>query len=122
MVDTYNKVKKISRDVNIIARFIEIFCHNKHTDNMKSPIQPKGRIGEYLKDIPIELCPECNKLLCYAVSKRIICSYDPKPKCKKCPTHCYTRGYRERIREVMRFSGAYLLKRGRFDLAIKYFF
>jgi len=117
-----HKIKKISKDVSVIAKFIEIFCNNNHSDRMKSPIQSKGKIGEYLKDIPIELCPECNKLLLHAVGKRIMCPYDPKPRCKKCPTHCYGRGYRERIREVMQFSGAYLLKRGRLDLAAKYFF
>jgi hypothetical protein len=41
--------------------------------------------------------------------------------CKKCPAHCYAPGYRERIREVMRFSGQYLVKHGRLDLIVHYY-
>ena len=44
------------------------------------------------------------------------------PMCKKCETHCYAPGYRERIREVMRFSGLYMVKHGRLDLMFHYFF
>ncbi len=117
-----HKVKKISEDVNVVVKFIEVFCKVNHQEKAKFPIQSKGKISECLKDIQIELCPECKKLLLHAAGKRIMCPYDPKPRCKKCPTHCYGRGYREKIREVMRFSGAHLLKRGRFDLAAKYFF
>jgi hypothetical protein len=40
--------------------------------------------------------------------------------CRKCPTQCYTRRYKERVREVMRFSGPYLIKRGRVDLLYHY--
>jgi hypothetical protein len=46
---------------------------------------------------------------------------DPKPKCKDCPVHCYKSEYRRRIKEVMRFSGIYFVKRGRVDWLIKYF-
>jgi len=45
----------------------------------------------------------------------------PKPKCKDCPVHCYKIEYRRRIKEVMRFSGIYFVKRGRVDWLIKYF-
>lgn len=118
-------VKKMQRDTMrdtiILTEFIETFCSNNHSEKAKSHIQVKGRINEFLKDASIRLCSDCNKLLLHAVSKRIMCPYDPKPRCKKCLTHCYSTGYRERIREVMRFSGAYLLKRGGLGLAIKYF-
>jgi hypothetical protein len=40
--------------------------------------------------------------------------------CKKCHTQCYNRNYREKVREVMRFSGPYLIKRGRLDLIYHY--
>jgi len=125
MEERHNKadeVKKIHKDVKILARFIEIFCANNHLDNAKSRIQTKGKPGEFLKDVSVRLCADCNKLLLHGAGKRIICPYDPKPRCKKCPTYCFRVGYRERIKEVMRFSGAYLIKRGRLDLAIKYFF
>ena len=113
---------KIQKDIRVLAKFVEIFCVNNHADNLRSLVQAKGRAGEFLKHSSAELCPDCNKLLLYGAGKRITCPYDPKPRCKKCPTYCYRDGYRVKIKEVMRFSGAYLIKRGRLDLVIKYFF
>ncbi|MFQ6032546.1 MAG: nitrous oxide-stimulated promoter family protein [Candidatus Zixiibacteriota bacterium] len=120
--DKADEVKKIQRDVNVLVRFIGIFCAKNHSSDVRSRIQASGRVGEFLKDISIKLCPDCTKLLFHGVGKRIVCPYDPKPRCKKCPTYCFRDGYRERIKEVMRFSGVYLIKRGRLDLAMKYFF
>lgn len=114
--------KRIRRDVAVLARFIRIFCANNHSENSKSPVRAEGRTGEFLNEVSVELCYDCTKLLLHGAGKRITCPYDPKPRCKRCPTYCYRDGYRERIREVMRFSGAYLIKRGRLDLAFKYFF
>ncbi|MFQ6083562.1 MAG: nitrous oxide-stimulated promoter family protein [Candidatus Aminicenantia bacterium] len=114
--------ENIQRDIIVLARFIDIYCKNNHIDTERFPVQTKGRTGEYVNPLSLELCLDCNRLLLHAASKRILCPYDPKPRCKKCPTRCYGDGYRERIKEVMRFSGAYLLKRWRLDLAIKYFF
>ena len=68
------------------------------------------------------LCPDCQKLLTHGIAKLLQCTYDPKPMCKKCTTHCYAPGYRERIREVMKFSGLYLVTHGRFDMLMHYFF
>ncbi|NOR49648.1 MAG: hypothetical protein GQ530_01275, partial [Desulfuromonadales bacterium] len=39
-----------------------------------------------------------------------------------CPVHCYAPEQREKVREIMRFSGQYLIKRGRLDLLWHYFF
>jgi len=114
--------EKIKRDVGVLARFVDIYCRNNHIEAKKSCIQTKGIVGEYVNGLLIELCPDCRRLLLHGVSKRIICPYDPKPRCKKCPTYCYYDRYRQKIKMVMRFSGAYLLKRGRLDLALKYFF
>ncbi len=113
---------RIRKDTKVLARFIQIFCDNKHLDNGRFLVQAKGRTGESLNDVSVRLCDDCVRLLLHGAGKRITCPYDPKPRCKRCPTYCYRDGYRERIREVMRFSGAYLIKRGRLDLAFKYFF
>ncbi|UCB52432.1 MAG: nitrous oxide-stimulated promoter family protein [Candidatus Zixiibacteriota bacterium] len=114
--------KKIRSDVKVLARFIQIFCANNHSADGKQLVQAKGRTGEFLKGVSVDVCDDCRKLLLHGAGKRIICPYDPKPRCKRCPTYCFRDGYRERVREVMRFSGAYLIKRGRLDLAFKYFF
>ena len=52
------------------------------------------------------LCSDCRELQEYAERKLDACRYgDSKAACKRCPAHCYTPAYRERIRMVMRFSG-----------------
>ena len=114
--------KRIKKDIDVLARFIEIFCVHNHRDNHKSNVEARGAIGNFLEDLSLKLCPDCTRLLLHGVGKRIICPYDPKPRCKKCPTYCYQDEYRKKIKEVMRFSGSYLIKRGRLDLAFKYFF
>ena len=55
-------------------------------------------------------------MLKYGLTMRLRCPHEPKPLCKKCSDPCYKPEYREKIREVMRFSGTYLVRRGRIDL------
>ena len=67
------------------------------------------------------LCTDCADLLAYASARLARCPLDPKPRCKDCRVHCYKPEYRQRMREVMRFSGLYFVKRGRVDWLVKYF-
>ncbi len=112
----------IGKDIETLARFISIYCEQKHRNQEKKTIMASGNAGGYINHLNLHLCEECRKLLLHAASKRIICPYDPKPSCKSCKTHCYGEGYRERIREVMRFSGTFLIKRGKVGLIWKFFF
>lgn len=53
-----------------------------------------------------ELCPECAELLNYAMGKIDRCPFmETKSFCSNCKVHCYQNEYRQRIRQVMRFSG-----------------
>jgi hypothetical protein len=113
--------EKIRKDVGVLAEFINIYCSDKHHDVEKGRAAAGGEAGRYAETVDFEYCRECRGLLLHALSRRLICPYDPKPSCKKCPTHCYGPGYRDRIREVMRYSGMRLIGRGRFDLIKKYF-
>ena len=113
--------QKIGRDIEVLAEFIHIYCADKHPDAETFRAESGGSAGRYLGPVEFSYCADCLKLLLHAASKRLICPYDPKPACKKCATHCYAPGYREKIREVMRYSGMRLIKRGRFDLIKKYF-
>jgi len=97
------KAGAIARDLRILEKFIEVYCRRHHEP-------PRG-----------ELCAECRDLLEYARGKLERCPYDPKPKCKACPTHCYEPARRARVREVMRFSGMHFVKRGRLDWLVRYF-
>ncbi len=93
----------IEKDLKILRKFTEVYCRHHHG-------MPKGT-----------LCELCQDLLDYAYNRRERCPYDPKPKCKECPTHCYKPRYRQQMKEIMRFSGMYFVKRGRLDWMIKYF-
>lgn len=97
------KGKDKEKDRYILEQFIRIYCEGKHRT-------PKGT-----------LCPECADLLAYAEQRLRRCPHDPKPACKHCPIHCYRPAYRERIREVMRYSGKRLILKGRLDLLRHYF-
>jgi len=89
------------RSKKTLTRFIEIYCkQNHHTE---------------------KLCKECADIHDYAEKRLELCPYDPKPKCKDCKTHCYSPIYRDKIRKVMKFSGMYMVKRGRIDLLFGYF-
>jgi hypothetical protein len=108
------------RDIRILARFVALYCRSHHRDD-RSPFEFKAPGFEGLLEKPLQLCPNCAKLLKYGLTMRLRCPHTPKPMCKKCPDPCYRPEYRERIKEVMKFSGMYLLKRGRIDLMYHYF-
>ena len=111
------------KDIRILADFVSIFCRENHRTEPKGvfPIRDE-RLRHTLDNKDMLLCADCNKLLSHGIAKLLLCSYEPKPMCKKCQTHCYAPGYRERIRQVMKFSGLYLIKHGRIDLMLHYLF
>jgi hypothetical protein len=98
------------KDLAIAERFIEVFCRQKHKAERAAAGVGKGG-----------LCDDCRELLDYSAERLARCPMDPKPKCKDCTVHCYKPEYRQRIREVMKFSGLYFVKRGRVDWLIRYF-
>ncbi|MCX8038466.1 MAG: nitrous oxide-stimulated promoter family protein [Candidatus Sumerlaeia bacterium] len=94
---------QIAKEMKIVERFVRVFCRHQHGTNGIGP------------------CGECLDLIAYARKRLEKCPYDPKPKCKHCPTHCYRPDYRARMRAVMKFSGMHFVKRGRLDWLIRYF-
>lgn len=57
-----------------------------------------------------ELCPECQHLLDYAISRIDRCPQgNAKSSCRKCPIHCYRPEQRARIRKIMRYVGPRML-------------
>jgi hypothetical protein len=110
---TYKKEK----DIRTLANFVQIFCEHKHKDLQKTAFPfMDDRLRRVLEGKELMLCAECSKLLNHGVAKLLLCPHDPKPMCKHCEKHCYAAGYREQIREVMKFSGMYLVKHGRIGL------
>jgi len=95
--------EEIEKHLKLLKRFVDVYCAKHHGEN-------RG-----------DTCEECSELVDYARKRLENCPYDPKPKCKDCPTHCYKPSMREKVKAVMRYSGMYFIKRGRVDWAIKYF-
>lgn len=112
---------KEKRDIRTLAHFVALFCRSNHPE-AKQIFRFRHPALAGIFDRPIELCPDCTKLLKYGLAMRLRCPLDPKPMCKKCPNPCYKPEYREKVREVMRFSGMHLIKRGRIDLLYHYLF
>ena len=123
MPDLYEKLdRKKSKDIRVLADFVSIFCRENHREELKSVFPVKNvSLRQCLGKKETAMCPDCQKLLQHGIAKLLQCPYVPKPMCNKCETHCYAPGYRERMQEVMRFSGLYMVKHGRLDLMIHYF-
>ncbi len=51
-------------------------------------------------------CDECKSLMLYTEKRTENCKFgNEKPSCKDCPVHCFSPEMKEKIKEVMRFSG-----------------
>lgn len=113
--------KKEQKDLRLLVRFTAVYCQHHHTAP-KNGVEVGSEAGAPLLAGQQMVCCDCREFLAYAVARRMHCPLDPKPVCKHCPVHCYKPDYRQRVREVMRFSGRHLLLRGRLDLLWHYFF
>ncbi len=87
-----NIEKKRKREKKVVEEMIRLSCHKKHHTKKK------------------ELCPQCQKLRDYAFHRSDVCPFmKEKTFCSNCKVHCYAPEKKERIREVMRFSGPRML-------------
>jgi uncharacterized paraquat-inducible protein A len=103
------------------VEFVQIYCHEKHApEHKRELLLPEELACRFRK--PVTLCHECAELVHHGIQKRQRCPLDPKPSCKKCHIHCYSKGYRAKIREIMAFSGKRQILRGRIDYLWHYFF
>jgi hypothetical protein len=82
-----NIQSKREREKKTVSLMIELYCKKNH-----------GKNGC--------LCPECTALNEYARLRSDKCPFmETKTFCSNCKVHCYKPEMREKIREVMRFSG-----------------
>jgi len=107
-------------DIRTLMKFIEIYCRENHNGE-KAPFSFKLFDIREIEKKEISLCADCSRLLAYGLTMRLKCPHDPKPMCKKCDRQCYHGEYKAKIREVMKFSGMYMIKHGRVDLLYHYF-
>jgi hypothetical protein len=85
--------RRIRREKKTVRAMIALYCEVHHG----------GRRG---------LCSQCCELVVYAETRLDRCPFgEQKPKCAKCEVHCYGPAQRERISEVMKYSGPRMLKR-----------
>ncbi|MGN0656728.1 MAG: nitrous oxide-stimulated promoter family protein [Ruminiclostridium sp.] len=87
-----NTEKKRLREKRMVTEMIRLYCRKKHG----------GKV----------LCPECSALAEYARLRSDKCPFmAEKTFCSNCRVHCYKPEMREKIREVMRFSGPRMIFR-----------
>lgn len=111
--------RKEKKDLKVLALFTSVYCRDHHQQERQS----LGNLPEALSGLKrYRCCPDCLDFLQYAIERRLKCPLEDKPTCKDCTIHCYRPGHRERVREVMRYSGKTLIRRGRIDLLWHYFF
>lgn len=109
------------KDLKILAQFTSVYCRTHH-------LPPRTVLtvsNPELQCLPLAkspVCADCAGFLSYAFERRLRCPLEEKPACKHCPVHCYKPGHREKVREIMRFSGRHLILRGRLDLLWHYLF
>jgi hypothetical protein len=90
--------RRLTREARTIAAMIALYCRDRHGDDAARDAHG--------------LCSECAELMAYARLRLDGCRYGAdKPTCAKCATHCYRPAMRERVREVMRYSGPRMIKR-----------
>ncbi len=78
---------KRNREKVLVSQMIHLYCRKNH----------KSKNG---------LCDECKKLDDYAKMRSEKCPFmETKTFCSNCKVHCYKPEMREKIRDVMRFSG-----------------
>lgn len=78
---------KKDKEIKTVELMIRVYCKNKH--------KTKG-----------VLCEECQSLLDYAKLRREKCPFgDEKTFCSNCKIHCYKKDMKEKIKQVMRYSG-----------------
>lgn len=84
--------KKREKEQRVVEEMIALYCRKVH------------------KTSPGELCADCRELADYAKLRSEKCPFmEHKTFCANCRVHCYKPQMRERIRQVMRFSGPRML-------------
>ena len=109
------------KDLKILALFTSVYCRAHHAGPYAIPDMAEAELRRLpLHQYPV--CAECAAFLAYAFARRLRCPLEEKPACKHCPVHCYKPGHRDKVREIMHFSGRHLIRRGRLDLLWHYLF
>ncbi len=87
--------KKRQKEQYVVEEMIRLYCRKNHADG-------KRQAGQ--------MCPACQELSAYAKERSRKCPFmEEKTFCANCKIHCYKPEMKEKIRQVMRFSGPRML-------------
>ncbi len=82
---------KREQEKQLVSQMIALYCKKRHHAGSG-------------------LCPECQALDAYARQRSDRCPFmETKTFCSNCTVHCYKPDMRQKIRQVMRFSGPRML-------------
>ncbi|MEI7484651.1 MAG: nitrous oxide-stimulated promoter family protein [Ignavibacteriota bacterium] len=83
------KSKRLERERITIGKMIDYYCSKNHSTYP---------------------CADCTELKDYALKRLLLCPFDEdKPVCSNCTVHCYKTEMRQRVKDVMRYSGPRML-------------
>lgn len=86
---------RIEREKKTITAMLRIYCADQHA-------RPSSQ----------GLCEACGQLQDYAHKRLDVCPFqEQKPACNRCEVHCYAATMRQRVTEVMRYSGPRMMLR-----------
>ncbi len=84
--------KRLDRERKTVRAMVDMYCDHHHDG--------------------VALCSDCAELAAYADCRLDLCPYGgSKPACAECPIHCFRPDPRERMREVMRYSGPRMFRK-----------
>ncbi|MGI6787136.1 MAG: nitrous oxide-stimulated promoter family protein [Acholeplasmataceae bacterium] len=84
--------KKVIKEKKTFDKMLKIYCKKKHSST--------------------KLCTECVEIQQYAHLKIEKCPFiSDKPFCAFCKVQCYQKDMKEKIREIMKFSGPKMIFR-----------
>lgn len=87
--------KKRRKEQYVVEEMVNLYCRKNHAAYSKAEKK---------------MCPECQTLSDYAKLRSEKCPFmEHKTFCANCKVHCYKPEMREKIRQVMRFSGPRML-------------
>lgn len=99
-------IDKFTSEAQTLKKFFELYCKDKHsyqTYHCKQLEYNNTKVN-----IELELCSQCIELIHYSFDRLIECPHDPKPRCRTCPTPCYSKDEWKKVAKLMMYSGIQL--------------
>lgn len=85
---------RLAREFKTVVAMVQIYCRDHHAT---AP--------------DFTICSECTELLDYTLRRLEKCPFQQqKSTCGKCTIHCYKLDMRNKVREVMRYSGPKMIR------------